>query len=174
MMVPVGRLVVLRTTEKQDLIDAIALITWPGLIAPVVRTAGRRVHHDVCFVALDLFSERAARHPRDGAFVPPDSEPERRPREAVRLDWIRAERVGVRELHVRDGTRGPPDGALEADGRVSHRWMRAGAVFRAAFFPLASAAAESDSAENQNVRDHVAGRIAVPASRSACRRFCCR
>lgn len=36
MMVPVGRLVVLRTTEKSNLIDAITFITWPGLIAPVV------------------------------------------------------------------------------------------------------------------------------------------
>jgi len=36
MMVPVGRLVVLRTTEKHNLIDAITFITWPGLIAPVV------------------------------------------------------------------------------------------------------------------------------------------
>jgi MFS family permease len=35
-MVPVGRLVVLRTTEKHNLIDAITFITWPGLIAPVV------------------------------------------------------------------------------------------------------------------------------------------
>src|SRR5882762_8219013 len=36
MMVPVGRLVVLRTTEKHNLIHSITLITWPGLIAPVV------------------------------------------------------------------------------------------------------------------------------------------
>jgi EmrB/QacA subfamily drug resistance transporter len=36
MMVPVGRLVVLRTTEKRDLMTAIAYITWPGLVAPVV------------------------------------------------------------------------------------------------------------------------------------------
>src|SRR5215472_10098208 len=36
MMVPVGRLVVLRTTEKHNLIDAITFIVWPGLIAPVV------------------------------------------------------------------------------------------------------------------------------------------
>jgi EmrB/QacA subfamily drug resistance transporter len=36
MMVPVGRLVVLRTTEKHNLIHAIAYITWPGLVAPVV------------------------------------------------------------------------------------------------------------------------------------------
>ncbi len=36
MMVPVGRLVVLRATRKQDLIRAIATITWPGLVAPIL------------------------------------------------------------------------------------------------------------------------------------------
>lgn len=36
MMVPVGRLVVLRSTDKKDLIRAIAYITWPGLVAPVL------------------------------------------------------------------------------------------------------------------------------------------
>src|ERR1700739_5038555 len=36
MMVPVGRLVVLRTTEKHDLMRAMIYLTWPGLLAPVV------------------------------------------------------------------------------------------------------------------------------------------
>lgn len=36
MMVPVGRLVVLRATAKQDLIPAIAYLTWPALVAPVI------------------------------------------------------------------------------------------------------------------------------------------
>src|SRR5260370_10705031 len=36
MMVPVGRLVVLRTTEKRNLIQSITVITWPGLVARVV------------------------------------------------------------------------------------------------------------------------------------------
>ena len=36
MMVPVGRLAVLRTTEKSALTNAIALITWPGLAAPLL------------------------------------------------------------------------------------------------------------------------------------------
>ncbi|WP_308258023.1 MFS transporter [Pseudonocardia lacus] len=36
MMVPVGRLVVLRTTAKHDLVRAIAYLTWPALAAPVV------------------------------------------------------------------------------------------------------------------------------------------
>jgi len=36
MMVPVGRLLVLRITEKKDLMRSIAYITWPGLAAPVI------------------------------------------------------------------------------------------------------------------------------------------
>ena len=36
MMVPVGRLVVLRVTEKGDLIRVIAWLTWPALTAPVI------------------------------------------------------------------------------------------------------------------------------------------
>jgi EmrB/QacA subfamily drug resistance transporter len=36
LMSPVGRLAVLRATPKKDLIKAIALITWPALIAPVL------------------------------------------------------------------------------------------------------------------------------------------
>jgi EmrB/QacA subfamily drug resistance transporter len=36
MMVPVGQLVVLRSTEKKDLLRSISYITWPGLVAPVL------------------------------------------------------------------------------------------------------------------------------------------
>jgi len=36
MMVPVGRLAVLRTTEKHDLARAISAITWPALTAPIL------------------------------------------------------------------------------------------------------------------------------------------
>jgi EmrB/QacA subfamily drug resistance transporter len=36
MMVPIGRLIVLRSTEKSELIKAIAYLTWPALAAPVV------------------------------------------------------------------------------------------------------------------------------------------
>ncbi|WP_353507117.1 MFS transporter [Gordonia sp. ABSL11-1] len=36
MMVPVGRLAVLRTVERGQLVRAIAYLTWPALIAPVV------------------------------------------------------------------------------------------------------------------------------------------
>lgn len=36
LMVPVGRLAVLRTTPKDRLVAAIALLTWPALVAPVL------------------------------------------------------------------------------------------------------------------------------------------
>ncbi|WP_265975638.1 MFS transporter [Brucella intermedia] len=36
MMVPVGRLVVLRQTPKDQLVQAIAVLTWPALVAPVL------------------------------------------------------------------------------------------------------------------------------------------
>jgi EmrB/QacA subfamily drug resistance transporter len=39
LMVPVGRLAVLRATPKSDLIRAIAYLTWPALLAPVLAPA---------------------------------------------------------------------------------------------------------------------------------------
>jgi EmrB/QacA subfamily drug resistance transporter len=36
MMVPVGRLAVLRTTDKADLVRAVAWLTWPALVAPII------------------------------------------------------------------------------------------------------------------------------------------
>ncbi|MCL2514453.1 MAG: MFS transporter [Microbacteriaceae bacterium] len=36
MMVPVGRLAVLRSVEPRDLLDAMAYLTWPALLAPVI------------------------------------------------------------------------------------------------------------------------------------------
>ncbi len=36
LMVPVGRLIVMRTVEKEDLVRATAYITWPALVAPIL------------------------------------------------------------------------------------------------------------------------------------------
>src|SRR5260221_2282768 len=36
MMVPVGRLIVVRNTEKSRLMQAISTITWPAIVAPVI------------------------------------------------------------------------------------------------------------------------------------------
>ena len=39
MMVPVGRLVVLRDADRREFLEAIAYLTWPALIAPVIAPA---------------------------------------------------------------------------------------------------------------------------------------
>lgn len=39
LMVPVGRLAVLRVTSTRDLLAAVAYLTWPGLLAPVIAPA---------------------------------------------------------------------------------------------------------------------------------------
>ena len=39
LMLPVGRLVILRHTAKAQLMEAMALVTWPGLMAPVLGPA---------------------------------------------------------------------------------------------------------------------------------------
>ncbi|HEY0296863.1 MAG TPA: MFS transporter [Bordetella sp.] len=36
MMVPVGRLAVLRNTPKEGIVRALAILTWPGLVAPIL------------------------------------------------------------------------------------------------------------------------------------------
>ncbi|MEI5997456.1 MFS transporter [Paraburkholderia bengalensis] len=36
LMVPVGRLTVVRSTDKKQLMQAISTITWPGIVAPVI------------------------------------------------------------------------------------------------------------------------------------------
>ena len=64
MMVPVGRLIVLRTTPKDKLTEAIAYITWPGRNGPGRRAAAGRFHYHLCQLALDLFPQPAARHHR--------------------------------------------------------------------------------------------------------------
>jgi MFS family permease len=60
-MSPVGRLIVLTETPKERIIEAIGLIVWPGLIAPVIGPCARRLHRDVRDVALDLLRQYPAR-----------------------------------------------------------------------------------------------------------------
>ncbi len=61
MMVPVGRLIVLRNTPKDKLTQAIAYITWPGLTALVVGPPLGGFITTLFQLALDLFHQPAAR-----------------------------------------------------------------------------------------------------------------
>ncbi len=86
MMVPVGRLVVLRAARKADIIRVIAYLTWPALVAPVVAPAlgGALVTYAswrwifVLNLPLGLIALYIA------VRIVPDLRPDR----AERLDWL--------------------------------------------------------------------------------------
>ena len=63
MMVPVGRLVLLRTAPRHELVAAMAWLTMPSLARPGAGAAGRRLHRHLFQLALDLRHQRADRHP---------------------------------------------------------------------------------------------------------------
>ena len=63
MMVPVGRLVMFRSVErKSEFVTAMAYLTVPATDRPDPWPADRRLHHDLCELALDLLSQRAGWH----------------------------------------------------------------------------------------------------------------
>ena len=64
MMMPVGRLVILRSVAEARAGRLARLAHHPGADRPGARAAGRRLHHDLFRVALDLLDQRAGRHPR--------------------------------------------------------------------------------------------------------------
>lgn len=65
MMTPVGRMVLVRTISKRELVGAMAWVTTPGAGA-----AGRRFHHNLRDVALDLHHQRTDRFARRRARDP--------------------------------------------------------------------------------------------------------
>ena len=162
-MVPVGRLVVLRTTEKHNLIDSIAYITWPGTGRARRGSAGGRLHHHLRVLALDFFPECAARHHRNHALalrIIPNAK-----RRTVSL------LIGLGFAAVRSACMsfmyglelvGCESAPVEPTVAYLIARMRPGRVLavlhlRARPAPLI----ESRSAENQNVCDHHCGRIAL-------------
>ena len=63
MMVPVGRLVLLRSVPKHEIVQALAYLTMPALLGPILGPTARGLHHDLCALAMDLLDQRADRHP---------------------------------------------------------------------------------------------------------------
>ena len=61
MMVPVGRLVLLRSVSKADLVAAMAWLMIPATIGPILGPPGRRLHCLLPRLAMDLLHQRADR-----------------------------------------------------------------------------------------------------------------
>ena len=111
MMVPVGRLVLLRTAAKQELVAAMAWLTVPALLGPGAGPAGRRFHRHLFLLALDLRHQRADRHPGHRAGQPVRRGRARAAARPVRRDRPAAVRHRARRPDVRAGDRRPRRGA---------------------------------------------------------------
>lgn len=86
LMVPVGRLVVLRVTPKNEVISAIAYLTWPALIAPIFAPAAGGLiveHASWRWIFLINVPLGIAALPLAVRFVPAVSVPK-----PPRLDWL--------------------------------------------------------------------------------------
>ncbi len=84
MMVPVGRLVLLRSVQKPELVRRDGLSHPAGADRAGDRAAGRRLHRDLCLLALDLLDQHPDRHPRHRAGDAVHRERPREGRSAVR------------------------------------------------------------------------------------------
>ena len=87
MMVPVGRLIVLRTAPKEKLAEAIAYITWPGY-CPGGGPAPRRLYHHLCQLALDFLSQSSFGHHRPDPDAVLGGECSQRREACLRLDYF--------------------------------------------------------------------------------------
>jgi EmrB/QacA subfamily drug resistance transporter len=131
MMVPVGRLIVLRATQKQDLLRAIAYITWPALLAPVLAplAGGLLTAHAgwpwifLVNVPLGVLALVAALR------IVPDSAPEPRALDWRGLLWCTAAVFGlVTGMELVAGAEGTGTGVLllvaaAASGILAVRWL---------------------------------------------------
>ena len=70
MMVPVGRLVLLRTVPRSELVRAMSYVSVPALIGPVIGPPLGGLHRDLCVVALDLLHQHPDRRARRRAGQP--------------------------------------------------------------------------------------------------------
>ena len=70
MMLPVGRLILLRAVPRSELVRAMAWLMVPATHGPDPRAAGRRIHHHLPELAVDFLHQRADRPGRDRAGHP--------------------------------------------------------------------------------------------------------
>lgn len=68
LMVPVGRLVVLRDLPKEKLVKTVAIITWPALSAPILGPVLGGVDCHPLELAMDILYECAIRYIRAYCF----------------------------------------------------------------------------------------------------------
>ena len=125
MMVPVGRLVLLRTVPKTELVRAMAWLTVPALIGPVLGPPLGGFITTYVELALDLLDQRADRRARHRAGLALHSGPARGAAAALRREGLPVERAraarpgrGLRDHRARPRTGGRRRSLLLAAGGV--------------------------------------------------------
>ena len=125
MMTPVGRLVLLRSIDKSALVNAMAWVTVPALVGPVIGPPLGGFITTYFYLALDFpdqHPDRAARHLHGAALH--RSDPQRRPR-ALRSLGLGAGRHRAWRHRVRPLGRRPQSVAVD---RSWSRWSRVGSI----------------------------------------------
>ena len=64
MMTPVARLILVRSIDRSDLVNAMIWVTLPASDRAADRTTARRLHYDFHLVALDISDQHSDRRPR--------------------------------------------------------------------------------------------------------------
>ncbi len=101
MMTPVGRMIVVKSAPKLELVKAMNYVTIPAVLAPLIAPVVRRLRRDLFLLAVDFLSERADRARRPRAGVDLRSGAARRDRAGARSARLRAHRA----RHGRTGVR---------------------------------------------------------------------
>ncbi|MEG9306701.1 MFS transporter [Klebsiella pneumoniae] len=162
LMVPVGRLAVLRTTPKHQLIKAIATLTWPALVAPIIGPpSGGFITryaswHWIFFINVPLGLAAIILSLR---IIPDIRETERRSFESQRIHHY----LG------RDGQSGDRDGAARrspaadlANAGSRRAWLRLSVIFHSSFPPGGGAYGSSRRPAGADVPGDNVRRLVVP------------
>ena len=123
MMVPVGRLVLLRSVERTELVNALVLSDDPSAPRAGRRAAARRLHHDLFSLALDLLDQCADRRRRHCPRDPLRGRRRGRSHMAARRDRLPSLRLRAGLSVVRAWRRRARPSALGSRG-LSHRLGR--------------------------------------------------
>ena len=103
MMVPVGRLTLVRTFAKSELIRAMSFVAIPGLVGPMLGPVAGGPHRRILSLAADLLSEYTDRHLRSADGLSPSAGLSRRAHPPARYRWAHPLRFGDRPAVLRAG-----------------------------------------------------------------------
>ncbi|STV04079.1 putative MFS-family transport protein [Klebsiella pneumoniae] len=161
LMVPVGRLAVLRTTPKHQLIKAIATLTWPALVAPIIGPPlGGFITATPAGTGSSLSMSRwPCRHHPFAAHYPDIRETERR---SFDLSGFITTSVAMVSLVTAMERLGDSPAADLDDAGSRRAWLRLSVIFHSSFPPGGGAYGSSRRPAGADVPGDNVRRLVVP------------